>query len=98
VTLQVVGVAVGLALAIGVFSLMAAYQLWSAQQLGKALFVLGVGLPGAFAVGVVIFAAGEGIKLLVDLEDSVRALRLHSEMARAERLPPAVEAPQPPSQ
>jgi hypothetical protein len=98
VTLQVVGVVVGLALAIGVFSLMAAYQLWSAQQLGKALFVLGVGLPGAFAVGVVIFAAGEGIKLLVDLEDSVRALRLHSEMARAERLPPAVEAPQPPPQ
>ena len=98
VTLHVAGVVVGLALAAGVLFLMSLYQLWSAQQLGKALLVLGVGFPGAFAVGVVIYAAGEGVRLLVDFEDNVRAMRLHSEMERAERRPPAPEVPQQPGQ
>ncbi|MBI5819585.1 MAG: hypothetical protein HZA88_11415 [Verrucomicrobia bacterium] len=99
VTLQILGVVIGLVLASAVLVLMTQYQLWSVQQLGTALLVLGLGLPLAFGVGITIYAAGEGVKLLVDLEDNVRAMRLYSEMARAERQPPPpVEAPQQPSQ
>ena len=88
VTLKVLGVVVMLALAVGVVSVTVTYQLWGGQQLAKALLVLAVGLPCAFAAGIMVYAAGEGIGLLVDLEDNVRALRLHSEMARAEQKPP----------
>ena len=98
VTLKVLGVVVMLALAVGVVSVTMTYQLWSGQQLAKALLVLAVGLPVAFAAGIMTYAAGEGIGLLVDLEDNVRALRLHSEMARAERQPPPPEVPQQPGQ
>ncbi len=96
VTLQIVGVVVALALAVGVLYLMARYELWDARQLGKALLVLGVGLPGAFTVGAVIFATGEGLRLLVELEDNVRTTRLHMDLWRAEREAGTAPLPQMP--
>ena len=85
VTLQIVSVVVGLALVTGVLYLMARYQLWDTRQLGKAMLVLAVGLSGAFTVGALIFAAGEGLRLLVEMEDNIRTTRLHMDLARAER-------------
>lgn len=85
VTLQIAGVVVGLALVAGVLFLMARYQLWDARVLGKAVLVLVVGLSGSFTVGAMIFAAGEGLRLLVEMEDNVRTTRLHMDLARAER-------------
>jgi hypothetical protein len=100
VTLQIAGVVVGLALIVGVLFLMARYQLWDSRQLGNALLVLGVGLPVSFAVGVVIFAAGEWLRLMVELEDNVRTTRLHMDLARAEReaLTASLASPPPPTQ
>ena len=98
VTLQVLAVVVTLALSVVVFILMARYQLWSAHQFLKGLLVLGVGLPVAFATGILIYAAGEVLRLLGDLEDSTRSTRLHLEMMRAEQRPVTTEAPQQQSQ
>ncbi|MCX7825594.1 MAG: hypothetical protein N2689_08540 [Verrucomicrobiae bacterium] len=99
VTLQVVGVVVALALCGLVFMLMARYQLWSAQQFIKGLVVLGLGLSAAFATGILTYAAGEVLRLLVDLENNARSTRLHLEMMRAEQRPPApvTEVPQQPT-
>lgn len=96
-TLQVLGVVLTLALSAVVFILMVRYQLWSAQQFIKGLLVMSVGLSVAFATGILTYAAGEALRLLVDLEDSARSARFHLELMRAEQRP-AAAAPEVPQQ
>jgi hypothetical protein len=100
VTLQVLGVVMATGLTVGVFVQMAKYELWSQAQLLKGLLVTTAGFSLAFASGILTYAAGEVIRLLADLEESVRSTRLHLELMRAEQRPPApaTEVPQQQSQ
>ncbi|MBI5685359.1 MAG: hypothetical protein HZC54_09765 [Verrucomicrobia bacterium] len=98
VTLNVLGVVLMLALAVGVLAVTIHYQLWDGPQLWKALLVLAAGLPCAFAAGIMTCAAGETLRLLVEMEENTRSTRLHLEMMRAEQRPPAAVATEVPQQ
>jgi len=92
VTLQVLGVVLAFVFSAVVFILMARYQLWSAQQFVKGLLLMIVGLSAAFATGIMTYAAGEVLRLLVDLEENARSARFHLELMRAEQRSAAAAA------
>lgn len=59
------------------------------QSSTDTALTLGVGIPLSLLAGLLIYAFGEGIWLLIDLEENTRATRQLLELARSERKAPS---------
>jgi hypothetical protein len=57
----------------------------SGQPSTDTALMLGAGIPASLLAGLLIYALGEGIWLLIDLEENTRATRQLLELARSER-------------
>ena len=55
------------------------------QAVTDNVLLLSVGIPASLLAGLLIYALGEGIWLLLDLEENTRATRQFLELAQSER-------------
>jgi hypothetical protein len=81
--LQALAVLVAVSLIIVV--LLAMGQAGGGQTVMDNVLLLGVGIPASLLAGLLINALGEGIWLLLDLEENARATRQLLELTRSER-------------
>ena len=80
--LQVVSILVTVLLL--TFILLAQY--WSeGHSLGDTILLLGLGIPASLLAGLLIYALAEGIGLIVDVEEHLRATRRLLELQRSEQ-------------
>jgi phage FluMu protein Com len=83
VVLQVVAAVVTVSLLVAV--LIAVGHGGEGHSVMDNVLLLGVGIPASLLVGLLIYALGEGIGLLIDLEENTRATRQLLELARSEQ-------------
>jgi hypothetical protein len=65
--------------------LLALGQAGGGQTVMDNVLLIGVGIPASLLAGMLIYALGEGIWLLLDLEENTRATRQLLELANSER-------------
>jgi len=81
----------GLALVVAgglIVALLLAVGQATGQSSADIALAFGVGIPVSLLAGLLIYAAGEGLWLLIDLEENTRATRQLLELARSERKTP----------
>ncbi|MBI5394497.1 MAG: hypothetical protein HZA91_04290 [Verrucomicrobia bacterium] len=81
--LQVLAVVVAAGLIVTV--LVAVGQGGSGQSVMDTVLQIGVAIPASLLAGLLIYALGEGLWLLIDLEENTRAARQLLELNRSER-------------